>query len=102
MEHKRAEIGYVMEEESFKKQGLMSEAVSVIIDYGFNKMNLNRIEALVGIDNVASLRLMEKYNFIKEGILRQHLHISDKYEDSVLYSKLYNEYINEKKKTTNR
>jgi ribosomal-protein-alanine N-acetyltransferase len=102
MEHKRAEIGYVMEEESFKRRELMSEAVSAIIDHGFNKMNLNRIEALVGIGNVPSLRLMEKYHFIKERVLKQHCYTSDKYEDSILFSKLYNEYIYEKNKTTNR
>ena len=73
----------------------MSEAVCAIIDHGFTKMNLNRIEALVGINNVAFLRLMKKYNFIKEGVLRKHMHISDKYEDSVMFSKLSNEYINE-------
>jgi len=102
MEHKRAEIGYIMEAESFKRKGLMSEAVGAIIDYGFNKMNLNRIEALVGIENIPSLRLMEKYHFIKEGVLRQHHYTSDIYEDSILFSKLYNDYINEKNETTNR
>lgn len=103
IEHKRAEIGYVMEDDSFKRKGLMKEAVNAIIDYGFKVMNLNRIEALVGIENVPSLKLMEKNNFVKEGILRQHIQISDKYEDSVIFSKLYNEYIDEKiiEKTTN-
>ena len=96
MEHKRAEIGYVMEEELYKRKGLMSEAVGAIIDYGFNNMNLNRIEALVGTGNVPSLRLMKKYHFIKEGVLREHYYTSDKYEDSIMFSKLYSEYINEK------
>lgn len=40
IEHKRAEIGYIMEDESFKSKGLMTEAINAIIDYGFNKMNL--------------------------------------------------------------
>ena len=83
IEHQRAEIGYVIVDESFKRKGLMAEAVNAIIDYGFKKMNLNRIEALVGIGNVPSLRLIEKYNFIKEGVLRQHYYASGKYEDSV-------------------
>jgi ribosomal-protein-alanine N-acetyltransferase len=96
MEHKRAEIGYIMEDESFKGKGLMTEAVKAIIDYGFTNLNLNRIEALVGIGNVPSLRIMEKYNFKKEGVLRQHDYISDKFEDSVLFSKLHCEYIDEK------
>jgi len=96
MEHKRAEIGYIMLDERFKGKGLMTEAISAIIDYGFKKMNLNRIEALVGPENIPSLRLMEKYNFKKKGVLRRHYHISDKFEDSVLFSNLYCEYIDEK------
>lgn len=95
-EHKRAEIGYIMEDERFKGKGLMTEALNVIMDYGFSKMNLNRIEALVGIENGPSLRLMEKYNFKREGVLKQHRQIDDQFEDSVLFSKLFCEYIDEK------
>lgn len=97
VEHKRAEIGYVMEEESYKRKVLMTEALGAIIEYGFTKLNLNRIEALVGIGNTASLRLMEKYNFVKEGVLRQHYFTAGKFEDSVMFSKLCDEYMNEKK-----
>lgn len=98
MEHNRAEIGYVMEDDSFKWKGLMSEAVSTIIDYGFSELKLNRIEALVGFGNVPSIRIMEKNNFKREGILRQHSRVADKYEDSILFSRLYNEYSDEKRK----
>ena len=81
----------------------MTEAVSSIIDYGFTKLKLHRIEALVGSNNIPSLKIIEKNRFIKEGLLRQHYYIADKYEDSVLFSKLYNEYIDEKNdETTNR
>jgi len=96
VEHKRAEIGYVMADARFKGKGLMTEAIKAIIDYGFTKMKLNRTEALVGIGNVPSLRIMEKFKFKKEGILRQYFHISTQFEDSVLFSKLYCEYIDEK------
>src|SRR4051812_37223461 len=43
-EHRRGEIGYMMEDEDYKGKGLMAEAVSVVIAYGFDKMNLHRIE----------------------------------------------------------
>src|SRR5262245_61487811 len=46
--HRRAEIGYVMEDERYKRKGLMTETLDVVIEYGFNKMSLNRMEALVG------------------------------------------------------
>lgn len=95
-EHKRAEIGYVMEDESFKRKTLMSEAVKTVIDYGFKELKLNRIEALVGIENVPSLRILEKNNFKKEGILRNHFCIADKYVDSVLFSLLLQEYNSQK------
>jgi [ribosomal protein S5]-alanine N-acetyltransferase len=100
VEHRRAEIGYVMEDEQYKRKGLMTEALGTIIEYGFTTMNLNRIEALVGSGNNPSLKLMEKYNFIKEGLLREHFYTEGKYEDSVLFSKLYREYISEQKKTS--
>ena len=96
IEHKRAEIGYIMEDESYKGKKLMTEAINAILDYGFNKMNLNRIEALVGSNNIPSLRLMEKFNFKREGVLRQHRRVSDLFENSVLFSRLFCEYVNEK------
>ncbi len=96
IEHRRAEIGYVMHDENYRRKGLMTETIHAIINYGFKKMNLNRIDALVGIGNIPSLRLMEKFNFIKEGVLRQHNFVNDKFEDSVIFSKLCYEYYNEK------
>lgn len=92
-EHNRAEVGYHMQDESYKRKGLMTEALGAVIQYGFNKLNLQRLEAVVGAQNIPSLRLMEKYNFIKEGLLRQYYFTGDKYEDSVLFSKLASEYI---------
>jgi ribosomal-protein-alanine N-acetyltransferase len=77
-----------MEDEDFKRKGLMTEAVGAIIDFGFGKLHLNRIEALVGAENTASLRLMEKFNFVQEGVLRQHYFTGDKFEDSVVFARL--------------
>jgi ribosomal-protein-alanine N-acetyltransferase len=96
-EHSRAEIGYVMHDEQFKRKGLMSEAVEAVIDHGFNELNLNRIDAMVGPANIPSLRLMEKFNFVQEGILRQHYWTGSEFEDSVLFSKLLREYRNERR-----
>jgi [ribosomal protein S5]-alanine N-acetyltransferase len=95
VEHKRAEIGYDIGDENFKRMGLMSEAVSAIIDYGFNTLNLHRIEAMVGSRNTPSLKIMEKFNFVREGLLRQHYYIDGKYEDSIFFSKLRVEYLDQ-------
>ena len=91
-EHKRAEIGYVMEDEGFKQKGLMSEAVKSIIKYGFHQLRLNRIEALVGIDNVPSIKILAKNKFKNEGILKQHFCVAENYTDSIICAILRNEY----------
>jgi ribosomal-protein-alanine N-acetyltransferase len=91
-DNKRAEIGYVMHNDDFKQKGLMSEAVKAILDYGFKELNLNRIEALVGVSNIPSIKILEKYNFQQEGILRQHVCIAGNFEDSILFSKLHDEH----------
>lgn len=95
-DHNRAEVGYHMTDESYKQQGLMTEAFGAVIDYGFNVLKLHRMEALVGSQNVPSLRLMEKYGFIKEGVLREHWYSAGKYEDSLMFSKLQKEYADER------
>jgi ribosomal-protein-alanine N-acetyltransferase len=95
-EHKRAEIGYAMTNENYKRKGFMTEATEAVIEYGFNKMNLHRIEALVGPANVPSLRIMEKFKFVKEAVLREHHFTAGKFEDSFMFSKLHHEFVKEK------
>ncbi len=90
--HFRAEIGYHLLEDSYKRKGLMSEALKVILDYGFNEMGLNRVEALIGPNNIASLKLIAKMDFTKEGVLRSHYFVNDRLEDSIIYALLKKEY----------
>jgi [ribosomal protein S5]-alanine N-acetyltransferase len=92
MEHARGEVGYAMSNEMFKRRGIMSEALEHIIEYGFKEMNLNRIEAFVSPDNVASLKLMKKFKFVEEGMMRKHYFTDGEYQDSVVFSLLKNEY----------
>ncbi len=92
IDHFRAEIGYSILNDRFKNMGIMSEAIETIISYGFDKMNLNRIEALVGPTNIPSLKLMNKFNFIQEGHLRSHYFKNNTMEDSIVFSLLKNEY----------
>lgn len=92
IDHSRAEIGYNMTDENFKNKGYMREAVEAIIHYGFCTLKLNRLEAIVGCANIPSLRLMEKFGFCREGVLRQHYPLNGKFEDSIIFSKLQYEY----------
>ena len=92
-EHFRAEIGYNMIEENFKRKGFMSEALEAIIAYGFSELNLNRIEALVAPGNVPSIRLLVKNNFIQEAVLKQHYFHEGKFEDSIVFALLRADYF---------
>ena len=90
--HFRAELGYHLHLEESKRKGFMTEAVKPILEYGFQKMNLNRIEACTGPENVASLKILQKFGFKQEGYLRQHYHWKDQIFDSLIFSLLKTEF----------
>lgn len=88
LDHNRAEIGYGLFDDNYKRKGFMSEALKPILDYGFRKMNLHRIEAFISPENAASLKLVEKFGFQKEGVLKEHYFKNNVMEDSAVYSLL--------------
>jgi ribosomal-protein-alanine N-acetyltransferase len=59
---KTAEVGYALNPE-FQNQGIMHDAINCVIDYGFNKLNLDKIEAFTHSKNEPSKRLLEKNGF---------------------------------------
>ena len=52
-------------------RGVMTRVVATIVDWGFANMELNRIDAVARIDNIASHRVLEKCGFEREGVLRK-------------------------------
>jgi ribosomal-protein-serine acetyltransferase len=64
-----SEIGYWLRSDLCGR-GLMTEAASAVIDFGFEEVHLHRIELHAGVDNVASIRVAEKLGFQREGLLR--------------------------------
>ncbi|SEC15091.1 ribosomal-protein-alanine N-acetyltransferase [Pseudomonas saponiphila] len=69
-------------------QGLMTEALEAILDWGFAHMALNRIEAQVHPQNCASLRLLERAGFVREGLSRQAGYWLGAHHDLVQYGLL--------------
>lgn len=90
--HSRAEIGYGINDEQYKQQGYMSEALRAVIDYGFAEMKLNRIEAYVGTQNIASQKLVLNMGFVQEGLLREHYCKDGVLEDSLVFGLLKKDY----------
>ena len=89
-EYRSAEVGYSLSR-AYWNQGLMTEALRAVIKFGFEEMNLNRIEAQHETTNPASGRVMEKVGMKKEGVLRQRLRNKGKFVDVALYSVLRGE-----------
>jgi ribosomal-protein-alanine N-acetyltransferase len=52
-------------------QGFMSEALSAVLGWGFENMELNRVEAQVHPENLASTKLLSKLGFVQEGCMRE-------------------------------
>jgi len=82
-----AELGYWLGE-PYWGQGYCSEAAAAIVRHGFDVMGLNRIHASHFARNPASGRVMQKIGMRHEGVARQHVRKSDRYEDLVLYGLL--------------
>ncbi|WP_156854822.1 GNAT family N-acetyltransferase [Oceanobacillus sp. AG] len=80
-----AEIGYVLHRDYWGK-GLMTEAVKRVIQFGFEQMNLVRIEAVCLPENVGSYRVMEKAGLQYEGTLRKARVIKGRNRDIKMYA----------------
>ena len=96
--NKAAEIGYWIGK-PFRNKGYTTEAAKLMIDYGFKKLRLYRIQTSHAAGNKASGRVINKLGFKFEGLLRKHV-VSGlgKRLDSVTYSILKPEYPKLKKK----
>lgn len=87
----KAEIGYSLSRR-YWGQGLMPEAVQAAIRFGFETMQLNRIEATCMTENRASERVMRKCGMSFEGVLRETLFHRGRFVDLKLYSILIREW----------
>lgn len=90
-EHRRSEIGYYLRP-AYREKGFMREALSVLIPYGFEQLNLNRIEAIIAPDNEASKALVAGWRFRQEGLLKEHYIVAGQTEDSLIFGLTLTEY----------
>jgi len=86
-----AEIGYDLDP-AYWGQGIMTEALRAILKYGFERIQLNRIQAIIDSKNAKSIRLVRRLEFKKEGVLRQRSYFRGEFRDDVVFSLLRNEW----------
>jgi len=83
--HYRAEIGYALHTQ-FQGRGIMQEAISAVLDYGFNILGLHSVEANVNPNNAASINLLERNGFVREAYHRENYYYNGHFLDSAIYS----------------
>lgn len=82
-----ATLGYWMGE-AHARQGIMTEAVALVARHAFGALALQRLEAACIPENMASVRVLEKTGFSREGLAREYLAIAGRRRDHLLFARL--------------
>lgn len=85
-----AEIGYVLAKEYWRK-GLVTEAARAVLTFGFDHLNLVRIQARCFLDNRGSEQVMKKLGMTYEGIHRKVMKVKGEHKDLKIYAILKDE-----------
>ena len=88
---RRAEIGYTIARTHWSK-GYATEAVRGLVEYGFDTLDLNRVEADIDPRNESSARLLERVGFRREGHLRERWIVKGEVSDTIFYGLLKAEW----------
>jgi len=83
--YKRGEVWYKIHSNYWKK-GFATESLKAVINFGFENLNLHRIEAGCAVGNIGSFKVLEKAGMIREGRLRQVLPLKSGWSDNFEYS----------------
>lgn len=90
--HRHAQIGMFIGDKSYWNQGIGTEATNLLLDYGFNVMNLNNISLEVVEYNKRALRCYEKCGFKYVGTRRKSIFMAGQYHDVLIYDMLAEDF----------
>lgn len=82
--NRKAGIGLLIKSEEKRGNGIGSEALKLVIDYCFLRLDLHQLYCNISKDNEASLKLFEKYNFEKIGLKKDWILVNGTYKDEYL------------------
>ena len=99
--NKKAELSLIILKE-YQGKGYGGKALQAIMSYAFDNMELHRLEAEVIEYNSKSVKLLEKFGFVKEGVLREAKYHDGKYQDIFRYGLLRTEYEKKLKSVSNK
>lgn len=93
--NKKCMIFYQVHHDEYNK-GYASDSVKMLVDYIFNELKANRIEAYITPGNIASIRVLEKNGFIYEGLHREVEFYKGQFWDGILMAILSRDYFKER------
>ncbi len=91
-QHRAAEVGIFIGDKRFWGKGYGTEALRLMLRYGFNDLNLHRIYLYVFAENQRGIHSYNKVGFITEGTLRDAVYKNGRYQDVLVMSVLQPEW----------
>ncbi len=86
-----ASLGYCYEDAAWG-QGYATEAARALLQWAFDALDLNRVQAETDTRNLASARVLEKLGFVREGTLREDCIVNGEFSDSWVYGLIRREW----------
>ena len=83
--YRRGEVWYNIHS-SYWNQGYATEVLAAMVDFGFDELGLHRIQAGCAVDNIGSIKVLEKVGMIREGRGREILPLKSGWSDNFEYS----------------
>jgi len=93
--HRIAELQIRLGEERARGQGFGSQALQLLLRFGFKDLNLRKISLKVFADNVRAITAYEKNGFVHEGSLRKEVFVDGDYKDVICMGILSDEWENQ-------
>jgi len=91
-EHKRAEFWILIGNAEKRGKGIGNAVMQLMLPYAFITLQLNRLQLFVRSDNIYAILLYKKFNFQKEGLLKDYCIVHGKYIDVYIMALLKREY----------
>lgn len=90
--NRHAELGIVIGEKGYKFKGLGRESIMLVLDYGFNILNMECIYLRVHAYNAKAIGLYESIGFVRTGVRRHACYVAGRYYDDILMDFLKEEF----------
>ena len=90
--NRHAVLGIFIGDKTCWSKGYGTEALNLMLRYGFDQLNLHRVYLTVISFNPRAIRAYEKAGFVREGVYREHIYRNGKYHDLYVMSILENEW----------